>query len=55
MSDGEQVPGDPGQAKPDVAIIDFRMPRMNGAECAKRASRNVCRAARYLFLTRLPR
>jgi|LFRM01.1.fsa_nt_gb two-component system response regulator DevR len=53
VSDGEQALAILDKAKPDVAIIDFRMPRMNGAECAKRIKERLP-SCQVLFLTGFP-
>ncbi|MBI3946919.1 MAG: response regulator transcription factor [Armatimonadetes bacterium] len=38
---------------PDVAIVDFHMPNMDGGACARRI-KEVCPACRILFLTGFP-
>ncbi|MDH7568752.1 MAG: response regulator transcription factor [Armatimonadota bacterium] len=41
------------QLEPDLVILDFRMPQMNGAECARQIKR-IRPACRILFLTGFP-
>jgi DNA-binding NarL/FixJ family response regulator len=41
------------EARPDVAILDFQMPQMNGAECARRI-KEALPSCHVLFLTGFP-
>jgi len=48
--DGEEALEKIEQHKPDVALVDVRMPKLGGIELARRAQRSAllrCRAARW--------
>jgi DNA-binding NarL/FixJ family response regulator len=47
--DGEEALAKIEQRKPDVALIDIRMPRMSGVEVARRAARSAPETAVILY------
>jgi DNA-binding NarL/FixJ family response regulator len=48
-SDGEEALAKIEQRKPDVALVDIRMPRMSGVEVARRAARSSPETAVILY------
>jgi DNA-binding NarL/FixJ family response regulator len=48
-ADGEEALAKIEQRKPDVALVDIRMPRMSGVEVARRAARSTPETAVILY------